>query len=125
MGNADFEGVSKFDKGVLIMGSGKRKDRSVRQRKSLQYHKLSVFSICGVVVLLAVILGVGSISLHAKNKEYKAHEIELEKQLAEEKVRAEEIEDLEEYVGTDEYIKDVAKEKLRLIDPNEILFKTE
>ena len=35
----------------------------------------------------------------------------------------EEIDKLKEYVGTDEYIEDVAKEKLGLIKQNEILFK--
>ena len=37
--------------------------------------------------------------------------------------RAEEVKAYEEYVKTDEYIKDVAEEKLGLVDPNEIIFK--
>ena len=35
------------------------------------------------------------------------------------------IDELEEYVGTDEYIEDIAKEKLGLVYPNEILFEAE
>ena len=54
-----------------------------------------------------------------------AQEAELERQLQQEAERAAEIEELETYVGTDEYIEDVAKEKLGLINPNEILFKAE
>lgn len=91
----------------------------------MRYHKRSILSICGVLIMLVVVLSIGSISLQAKNKNYKVQERELEAQLAEEKAFTEEIEDLEKYVGTDEYIEDVAKEKLRLINPNEILFQAE
>ena len=63
--------------------------------------------------------------MHKKNKAYKAQEEELQKQLEEEELRAEEIEELEDYVGTDEYIEDVAKDKLGLVYPNEILFEAE
>lgn len=107
------------------MGSIKQKNRDKRQRRRVQYHKRSVLLICGVLVLLAVVLSIGSVSLHAKNKKYMAYEAELKVQLEKEKARTEEIEDLEKYVGTDEYIEDVAKEKLRLINPNEILFRAE
>ena len=78
-----------------------------------------------VIVILAVVLSVASISLHTKNKNYKAQEAELMKQLEQEELRAEEIDELEEYVGTDEYVGDVAKEKLGLVYPNEILFEAE
>ena len=64
-----------------------------------------------------------SISLREKNNSYKAQEAELEEQLKEETARTEEIDALEEYVGTEEYVEDVAKEKLGLVNPNEILFK--
>ena len=47
------------------------------------------------------------------------------KQLEQEELRAEEIDELEEYVGRDEYVEDVAKEKLGLVYPNEILFEAE
>ena len=41
------------------------------------------------------------------------------------KTRTEEIEEFEEYAGTDSYIEDVAKDKLGLIYENEILFEPE
>ncbi len=104
----------------------KRKNRrGIRLQKYVLQHKVSVVSITCVIALLAVMLSVGSISLRAKNEGYKTLEAELERQLQQEAERAAEIEELEEYVGTDEYIEDVAKEKLGLINPNEILFKAE
>ncbi len=51
--------------------------------------------------------------------------MELEEQIEEEKARTKEIEELSEYVGTDEYVEDVAKEKLGLIHENETIFKAE
>ena len=47
----------------------------------------------------------------------------MEAQIQEEKNRSEEIEDYEEYVKTDEYIKETAEEKLGLVDPDEVIFK--
>ena len=95
-----------------------------RKRRGLQ-HRISVISISGVVLLLMLILGVGSISMQEKNRNYKAQEAELQEQIAAEIAREEEISELEEYVGTDAYIEDVAKEKLGLINPNEIIFQAE
>ena len=101
-----------------------KKGRARAKRRVLQ-HRMSIFSITAVIIVLAVTLSVASISLHKKNNEYKAQEAELEAQLEQEALRAEEIEELEEYVGTDECVEDVAKEKLGLVYPNEILFEAE
>ena len=100
------------------------KKRSAR-RKHLLQHRVSMFLITTVIVMLIVMLSVGSVSLHAKNDAYKKQEAELEVELEKEKLRAEEIDELEEYVGTDEYVEDVAKEKLGLVYPNEIIFEAE
>lgn len=98
--------------------------KRARVKRQLQ-HKLSMFAIASVIIVLIAILSVASISLHAKNKEYIAQEAELEAQIEAEENRAEEIDELEKYVGTDEYVEDVAKEKLGLVYPNEILFEAE
>ena len=100
--------------------------KSVKRKKSLAWqHKVSVLAISGVIVLLAIIVFVACVPLHKKNARLKEQEATLEEQLEEQEVRADEIEELEEYVGTDEYVEDVAKEKLGLINENEILFKAE
>ena len=66
---------------------------------------------------------VGGISLRAKEKSYLAQETELKKQIDEEKARSQEIDDMEAYVGTDEYVEEIAKEKLGLVNENEIILK--
>lgn len=98
--------------------------KRARAKRQLQ-HKLSMIVIAAVILVLGATLSVASISLQAKNKEYMAQETELEAQIEAEANRAEEIDELEKYVGTDEYVEDVAKEKLGLVYPNEILFEAE
>ena len=89
----------------------------------LQNHKRSVLAISSIIVMLSAVIVIHGMALQARNKEYMAQEAELMAQLDDEKDRSEEIDKLKEYVGTDEYIEDVAKEKLGLIKQNEILFK--
>lgn len=107
------------------MGSIKQRNRENREKAKMRRHKRSILCICGVLSMLCVITAVGSMSLQAKNKSYKEQELELQAQIEKEKKRAEEIGDLEKYVGTDAYIEEVAKDKLGLLYENEILFKPE
>lgn len=99
---------------------------NVKQKKrKVQQHKASILGITGVVLLLAIILTVGSISQKQKLDERKDQQAVLEEQVEEERQRAEELDELEEYVGTDEYVEDVAKDKMGMIKENEIIFKAE
>lgn len=102
-----------------------KKKRNLRVQRLVLQHRISVLAISCVIVVLAITLSVASISLNAKNRNYKAQEAELEAQLEDERLRADEIEELETYVGTEEYVEDVAKEKLGLVYPNEIIFEAE
>lgn len=104
--------------------NGNRRGRTVRGRKSVFYrHRRSMIIIGAVLGLLMGVAGVGSVRLYARNESYKEQEAELEAQIEEAKERSKEIKAYEEYVKTDEYIKDVAEEKLGLVDPNEVIFK--
>ena len=47
----------------------------------------------------------------------------LEKELEEEQARTEEIKELKEYMQTDEYAEQAAREKLGLVKDNEIIFQ--
>ena len=96
-----------------------------RSRWCIQRHRRSVFAISAVVLLLFIVVSMSSISLRAKEAEYQVQEQELKQQLKEEKARTKEIKELSEYVGTDEYVEDVAKEKLGLIHEDEIILRAE
>lgn len=91
----------------------------------LKVHKRSIILISAVILLLVAVVTINGVSLQSKEKEYKAQVEELKSQLAEEEAKADEIEELEKYVGTDEYIEEIAKEKMGLVYPNEIIFKPE
>lgn len=89
----------------------------------LRHYKRSILMVCMVLVCLSAVLAVSSLRLHAKNAQYKAQEQELETQIKEEEKRSKEVKEYEEYVKTDDYIKETAEEKLGLVDPDEIIFK--
>lgn len=101
--------------------TGRQNQRSV---SVFRQHKRSVVLILAILVVLAAVLSVNSVTLYKRNQAYKQQEAELKAQIKEEKARAEEVKAYEEYVKTDDYIKEVAEEKLGLVDPNEIVFKT-
>ena len=107
------------------MGKNKRertKKKGQKTASGLRQHKKSIVLICFVLVLLSTVLGVNSIELNKRNDNYKEQEAELEAQIQEQEARAKEIEEFEKYVQTEDYIKEVAEEKLGLVDPDEILF---
>ncbi|HAX53578.1 FtsB family cell division protein [Muricomes intestini] len=99
--------------------------RSKNRRRSSGFgsHKRSVTVITVILVLLVCVLSVNALTLQAKNKDYKQQEEELRTQIKEQKERTKEIEEYKEYVKTDEYVKEMAEEKLGLVDPGEIIFK--
>lgn len=99
------------------------KRKSHNRSSGFGYHRRSVTIISMILLLLVCVLGINAVSLQAKNKGYESQESELKAQIEEQKDRTEEIKDYEAYVKTDEYIKEVAEEKLSLVDPDEIIFK--
>lgn len=109
------------------MNKERRPEASRQQRRKkisrLRRYKRSILMICMVLVFLSGVLAVSSLKLQAKNAQYKAQEEELQAQIKEEEKRSEEVKEYEEYVKTDDYIKETAEQKLGLVDPNEIIFK--
>lgn len=95
----------------------KRKLQERRYRRSMQM-------IAFVIVIFAFTLGVSGATMHAKNSEYEELIYKLEQQLQEEEQRTQEIADFEEHTTTDEYIEEVAKEKLGMAYPDEIILKS-
>ena len=114
-------GVERYKVNGSMTGKKSRKKRS----GSLRKNKRSVLAISSVILLLGMVVLFCGISLKEKNSAYRAKEAELQSMIEEEQERSEEIDELKEYVGTDEYIESVAKEKLGLVHENEILFKAQ
>lgn len=75
-----------------------------------------------VLILLGTLLLEGH-SLQLQISTYDARAAELSEKIEAEKERTEEIENTKEYMQTDEYAEQVAREKLGLVKDNEIVFQ--
>lgn len=81
-----------------------------------------------VIIVLIMMMAVVSYNKHSlKNKRevYLKQEAVLLEQIAKEEARSEEIAEYAKYTKTKKYAEEVAKEKLGLVNENEIIFKTE
>lgn len=76
-----------------------------------------------IVLMFVGVLSVQIISVYGRNRSYQEQEEELQAQLESEQTRQEELKEYEKYITTKEYIEQVAKTKLGLVYPNEIIFK--
>lgn len=105
------------------MKNNRRRGQKSTRRSQLRRHTASIFGVSVILVLLIVVVSVSGVSLKEKNEYYMSQEAELEMQIKEQEARAVEISELEEYVGTDEYVEQVAKDRLGLVHEDEIIFK--
>lgn len=98
--------------------------RFVRKRRK----HLSRATVFGVVVLTLVLCGTLTYKqnvLKEQKKEYASQIKELEKQKKELTEEKEELENFKEYVKTDEYAEEVARDKFGLVYKGEIIFEPE
>ena len=93
---------------------------SAKRRK--KKHNPGTISIVIIVVAFLLVMSIQIYKLKEKDKLLAEREAMLEQQLTEEMERAEELEDLDGYTRSMEYIKEMAN-KLGLVFENEIIFK--
>ena len=84
---------------------------------------MALIGITFVVFSLAVIVTVKGASLKDKELEYQIREENLTALRDKELERSKELEEYRIYVQTKQYIEEVAKQKLGLVNPDEILLK--
>ncbi|MEW4411352.1 septum formation initiator family protein [Clostridium sp. AN503] len=101
----------------------KVRGKTRRKKKDRWGNRLAIIGITLVVGSLAVVVNLKSTSMRKKDLEYQAKEEALAKQVEQEKARANELEEYRVYVQTKQYIEEVAKQKLGLVKPDEILLK--
>ena len=99
--------------------------RSVRKRRDRLGNRMALVGVTFVVISLAVVVNFRGAELRKKDLSYQMREESLTKLLDQEKERAEKLEEERIYIQTKEYIEKVAKEKLGLVNPDEILLKPE
>lgn len=98
--------------------------RKIAFRRKRQ-NRLGMFLVLTVLAMMMVVITVKSVELRAKRDNYAARIEVIEKQIAEEEKRAEEIEEYRKYTKTKKYAEEVAKDKLGLVNEGEIIFKEE
>ena len=89
-------------------GTGRRK------RREGWSNRLAIIGITVVVLSLALVVNIKNHSMEKKVMEY---------QVENEQKRAAELEERRVYVQTKQYIEEVAKQKLGLVKPDEVLLK--
>ena len=98
--------------------------RRIIMRKKRQ-NGFSVALVIMVIVMLMIVITYGRIELQTRQEEYTLREQQLQEQIEAEVQRSEEIEEYRKYTKTQKYVEEVAKEKLGLVNENEIIFKSE
>lgn len=94
--------------------------KRIRKKKNKSFKIVLLFTCC---ICLAVVYK--RVSLNAKNVQYQKQIEELEGKIEEENKRAEQLESYEEYVKSDKYIEEIARQKLGLVYEDEIIFEAE
>lgn len=84
---------------------------------------MAIIGITFVVLSLAVIVNIKEAALKDKNLQYQRRLESLKAQVEKEEERSKELEEYRIYVKTKQYIEEVAKQKLGLVKPDEILLK--
>lgn len=97
--------------------------KSVRKRRERLGNRMALVGIIFVVISLAVVVNLRGATLREKDLAYQIKEEALTEELEKENERAQKLEEERIYVQTKEYIEKVAKEKLGLVHPDEILLK--
>lgn len=84
---------------------------------------MAIIGITVVVMTLGLVINLRCATISKKDAEYRMKEEQLMAQKQEEEERAASLEERRIYVQTKQYIEEVAKEKLGLVNPGEILLK--
>lgn len=98
--------------------------RKVVFRKKRQ-NRLGMFLVTIVVLMLLVVVSINSVGLRQKKESYLEREQALQEQIDAEEERSEQIEEYRKYTQTKKYVEEVAKDKLGLVNPGEIIYKPE
>ncbi len=97
--------------------------RPRRKNKDRTGNRFAIITVTAVVVSMALVVNLKVNSLKATEAQYREREAALIAQVAEQEERAETLEEYRVYVQTKQYIEKIAKEKLGLVNPDEIILK--
>ncbi len=102
--------------------SSKRQNRKRRDRKK-QQNKKGMPIIAFIVAVFCIVAGVRSVNLVQQRDELEEKKAALEEQIKEEEKREKDLEELEKYMQTKKFMEEVARERLGLVYPDEIIIQ--
>ena len=102
-----------------------KKPEKGKKKKIIGYNYLGMVGIAVIALVLLGSLMVQSKGLKQRQDYYNSKAAALDKSIDSEKERTKEIEAQKEYMKTDEYVEEAAREKLGLVKDNEIVFQEE
>lgn len=94
-----------------------------KRRRPSKSNRLGMYLIAFIVMVLLIGLLVQSQDLADANAKKEARKAELEQQIKDEEVRAEEIEQLAEDINSPDSVEQIAREKLGLVYEDDIIFQ--
>lgn len=97
--------------------------KSRRVRRDKWANRMAIMGITVVVMCLAVAINIKGADLKQSDENYRLRLKNLESQVAAEEKRTQELQEYKVYVKTKQYAEEVAKEKLGLVNPDEIILK--
>ena len=106
------------------MAAKRTRRKKAAYRKKVQ-NRFSMFLVMLALLLILVAVYASSIKLQERLDTLETQSVALQAQIDAEKQRAEEIELLRKRSQTKEYYEEIAKEKLGLVNGDEIVFKAE
>lgn len=106
------------------MAAARTRRKKTAYRKRVQ-NRFSMFLVTLALLMILAAVYVSSIKLQDKLDTLETQSAALQAQIDAEKERAEEIELLRKRSQTKEYYEEIAKEKLGLVNADEIVFKAE
>ena len=106
------------------MAEKRTRRKKAAYRKKVQ-NRFSMFLVMLALLMILVAVYASSITLQERLDTLETQSVALQAQIDAEKQRAEEIELLRKRSQTKEYYEEIAKEKLGLVNGDEIVFKAE
>ncbi|MBE5956631.1 MAG: hypothetical protein E7253_09265 [Lachnospiraceae bacterium] len=95
-----------------------------KMKRSSKQNKLQTRIVVTIVLVVFIAIGVNTYSTYLKYQDMKAQEAELDLAIAEAEAEKAALLAKEEYMKTDDFVKDMAREEFGMVEPDEYILKS-
>ena len=99
------------------------RNRKKRSRKNPYRTSMGMLLVTVVVLSFLCVMSIHMHTLQSIDRRYEVQENELSQEIQSEEKRSEELEESKAYVQTRQYVEQIAREKLGLVNPDETVVK--